>query len=101
MRMVDIMRSAYTDLMTAPFAGQNHKELMYVCWRIRIMKRTHGIVFWLVFLSAILPVADGMVTGVSLDFARSPHCWTGNLVAILIVAAIILGVACVFDGKHT
>jgi hypothetical protein len=64
------------------------------------MKQTHGIIFWVVVLSAIFPTVDGMLTSVHPALASHEHYWTGNLTATLIMAALILGMACVFEGKH-
>jgi hypothetical protein len=64
------------------------------------MKQTHGIIFWLVVSFAIFPTVDGMLTGVRPGFAPDQHYWVGNLAAIFIIGAIILGTACVFEGKR-
>jgi hypothetical protein len=73
---------------------------MDICWRHEIMKQTHGIIFWLVVIFAVFPTLDGMLTGVPPAIAPHQHYWMGNLTATLIMAAIILGMACVFEGKH-
>jgi len=64
------------------------------------MKQTHGIIFWLVVLIAIFPTLDGMLTGAPPAIASPEHYWIGNLTATLIMAALIMGMACVFEGKH-
>jgi hypothetical protein len=68
-------------------------------WRHEIMKQTHGIIFWVVVLLAVFPTVDGMVTGVPPAIASHNHCWMSNLVATLLMAALILGMACVFEAK--
>ncbi len=64
------------------------------------MKQTHGIIFWVVILFAIFPTVDGMVTGLPQAIASHDHCWMSNLAASLITTALILGMACVFEGKQ-
>lgn len=64
------------------------------------MKRTHGIILWIAVLFAVFPVADGALTIVPPDLAPSQTYWMGNFVAVLMIGAIILGMACVFEGKR-
>ena len=64
------------------------------------MKQTHGIAFWLVVLLAIFPTVDGMLTGMPLDLTTYQHYWMGNLAVTLGIAALVLGMACVFEAEH-
>ncbi len=64
------------------------------------MKQTHGIVLWLAVLSAIFPIADGVLNVVPPDLAPSQTYRMSNFAAVLMMAAIILGTACVFEGKR-
>ena len=64
------------------------------------MKQTHGVILWLVVLFAILPIADGLWTGVPPDLTPHQHYWMSNFVAVLMIAALILGMACLFNERH-